>query len=65
VQLDVWDLLARGNSLVQNRLEAARKLIYNPFKLHLGRGLYGECLVSECLVSPSPRRLVIITLSFQ
>ncbi|XP_047087934.1 uncharacterized protein LOC124699721 [Lolium rigidum] len=44
VQLDVCDLLARGNSLVQNRLEAARKLIYNPFKLHLGRGLYGECL---------------------
>ncbi|CAM0874595.1 unnamed protein product [Alopecurus aequalis] len=44
MQLDVSDLLARGNSLAQNRLEAARKLIYNPFKIYLGRGLYGECL---------------------
>ncbi|KAF7053061.1 hypothetical protein CFC21_061060 [Triticum aestivum] len=44
MQLDVSDLLARGNSLAQNRLEAARKLIHNPFKLYLGQGLYGECL---------------------
>uniref|UniRef100_A0ACD5WAY8 Uncharacterized protein n=1 Tax=Avena sativa TaxID=4498 RepID=A0ACD5WAY8_AVESA len=47
VQLDVSDLLARGNSLAQNRLEAARKLIYNPFKIYLGRGLYGECLATR------------------
>ncbi|VAH93453.1 hypothetical protein VPH35_066641 [Triticum aestivum] len=44
MQLDVSDLLARGNSLAQNRLEAARKLIHNPFKIYLGQGLYGECL---------------------
>lgn len=47
MQLDVSGLLSRGNSLVQNRLEAARKLIHNPFKIYLGQGLYGECLVSE------------------
>ncbi|XP_044980683.1 uncharacterized protein LOC123447992 [Hordeum vulgare subsp. vulgare] len=44
MQLDVSDLLARGNLLAQNRLGAARKLIHNPFKIYLGRGLYGECL---------------------
>lgn len=44
LELDVSELLARGESFAQNRLEAARKLICNPFKMHLGRGLYGECL---------------------
>ncbi|KAF0895852.1 hypothetical protein E2562_016580 [Oryza meyeriana var. granulata] len=44
LQLDVCNLLSRGKSLAHDRLEAAGKLIHKPFKIQLGRGLYGECL---------------------
>uniref|UniRef100_A0A0D3HIN1 Uncharacterized protein n=1 Tax=Oryza barthii TaxID=65489 RepID=A0A0D3HIN1_9ORYZ len=43
-QLDVCNLLSRGKSLAHDRFEAAGKLIHKPFRIHLGRGLHGECL---------------------
>ncbi|OEL21804.1 hypothetical protein BAE44_0017174 [Dichanthelium oligosanthes] len=44
LQLDVGDLLTRGKSLAHDRLQAAGEFIQKPFKIRLGRGLYGECL---------------------
>uniref|UniRef100_A0A0D9XPG0 DHHA1 domain-containing protein n=1 Tax=Leersia perrieri TaxID=77586 RepID=A0A0D9XPG0_9ORYZ len=44
LQLDVCNLLSRVKSLARDRLEAAGRLIDRPFKVQLGRGLYGECL---------------------
>ncbi|KAF8641945.1 hypothetical protein HU200_067659 [Digitaria exilis] len=45
LQLDVDDLLNRGKSLAHDRLQAAGEFIQKPFKIQLGRGMYGECLV--------------------
>jgi hypothetical protein len=47
LQLDVSSLLTRGKSLVHGRLQAATEFIHKPFKIKLGRGSYGECLVYE------------------
>ncbi|XP_062182352.1 uncharacterized protein LOC133886632 isoform X2 [Phragmites australis] len=44
LQLDASDLLTRGKSLAHDRLQAAAEFIHKPFKIQLGRGLYGECL---------------------
>uniref|UniRef100_A0A0E0MCU6 Uncharacterized protein n=1 Tax=Oryza punctata TaxID=4537 RepID=A0A0E0MCU6_ORYPU len=44
LQLDVCNLLSTGKSLANDRFKAAGELIHKPFKIHLGRGLYGECL---------------------
>ncbi|KAF8664799.1 hypothetical protein HU200_054523 [Digitaria exilis] len=44
LQLDVDDLLNRGKSLAHDRLQAAGEFIQKPFKIQLGRGMYGECL---------------------
>jgi len=41
------DLIAYGNSYFSSRLIDAKKLLKlnKAFKIRLGRGLYGECLV--------------------
>ncbi|KAH0452065.1 hypothetical protein IEQ34_019364 [Dendrobium chrysotoxum] len=44
LELDADDLISKGNSYVASRLDAANKLLAKPFKIRLGRGLYGECL---------------------
>jgi len=44
LQLDVGDLLTRGKSVAHDRVQAAGEFIQKPFKIQLGRGLYGECL---------------------
>ncbi|PVH33656.1 hypothetical protein PAHAL_8G040500 [Panicum hallii] len=44
LQLDVGDLLTRGKSVAHDRVQAAGEFIQMPFKIQLGRGLYGECL---------------------
>ncbi|TKV99452.1 hypothetical protein SEVIR_8G044500v4 [Setaria viridis] len=44
LQLDGGDLLNREKSLALDRLQAAGEFIQKPFKIQLGRGLYGECL---------------------
>ncbi|KAK8951031.1 hypothetical protein KSP39_PZI004597 [Platanthera zijinensis] len=44
LELDADDLIANGNSYVASRQDAAKKLLVKPFKIRLGRGLYGECL---------------------
>ncbi|XP_020686844.1 uncharacterized protein LOC110102724 [Dendrobium catenatum] len=44
LELDADDLISKGNSYVASRLDAANKLSAKPFKIRLGRGLYGECL---------------------
>ncbi|PKA47001.1 hypothetical protein AXF42_Ash011675 [Apostasia shenzhenica] len=44
MELDADDLIARGNFCIASRQGAANKLLLNPFKIQLGRGLYGECL---------------------
>lgn len=41
------DLIANGNSHISKRLAAAQKLLDKFFKIRLGRGLYGECLVKN------------------
>lgn len=38
-------LIAKGNSYISSRQSAASKLIDKVFKVQLGRGFYGECLV--------------------
>ncbi|KAK9166195.1 hypothetical protein Scep_001386 [Stephania cephalantha] len=38
------DIIAKGNSYISSRQEAAKKVIDKAFKVRLGRGLYGECL---------------------
>ncbi|XP_026418435.1 uncharacterized protein LOC113313868 [Papaver somniferum] len=44
MQLDPTDLITRGNAYISSRQNAANKLLDKPFKIHLGRGFYGECL---------------------
>lgn len=39
------DLIAKGNSYISSRQNAAKRLLDNVFKVRLGRGFYGECLV--------------------
>ncbi|KAI3897190.1 hypothetical protein MKX03_032381, partial [Papaver bracteatum] len=44
MQLDPTDLIIRGNANISSCQNAANKLLDKPFKIHLGRGFYGECL---------------------
>ncbi|KAI3838773.1 hypothetical protein MKX03_004719 [Papaver bracteatum] len=44
MELDPSDLIIRGNAYISSRQNAANKLLDKPFKIHLGRGFYGECL---------------------
>jgi hypothetical protein len=47
LQLDVGDLLTREKSRVRGLLQSAGAFIQKPFRIQLGRGSYGECLVCE------------------
>ncbi|KAJ4819402.1 N utilization substance protein B [Rhynchospora pubera] len=44
LEIDASSLIAKGRSVLVSRENAANTFIKNPFKIHLGRGLYGECL---------------------
>ncbi|KAJ7946804.1 Heat shock protein [Quillaja saponaria] len=44
LELTYEDLVARGNSCLSSRQNAATKLLDKVFKVRLGRGFYGECL---------------------
>ncbi|KAJ4973407.1 hypothetical protein NE237_006581 [Protea cynaroides] len=44
LEISSMDLIARGNSYISTRQNAANKLLDKAFKLRLGRGFYGECL---------------------
>lgn len=44
LELDADELIAKGKSYFASRLDAANRLLARPFKIRLGRGLYGECL---------------------
>lgn len=44
LKLGSQELIDKGNSYISSRQEAAKELLNKVFKLHLGRGFYGECL---------------------
>lgn len=48
LDLNAMDLIAKGNSYISTRQKAAEKLLEKVFKVRLGRGFYGECLVTIC-----------------
>jgi hypothetical protein len=43
------DLIAKGNSYISSQQNAANQLLDKVFKVRLGRGFYGECLVTISL----------------
>ena len=43
------ELIAKGTDFIASRENAANKILDKSFKIRLGRGLYGECLVRTCL----------------
>lgn len=45
LELSVEGLIAKGNSSLSARRNAASKLLEKVFRVRLGRGFYGECLV--------------------
>jgi len=45
LELSAEGLIAKGNSCVSARQNAANKLLEKVFRVRLGRGFYGECLV--------------------
>lgn len=44
LKLSSEELIDKGNSYIFSRQEAAKELLNKVFKVHLGRGFYGECL---------------------
>ncbi|XP_058758145.1 uncharacterized protein LOC131631369 [Vicia villosa] len=44
MELSVEELIAKGNSSISSRWNAASKLLERVFRVRLGRGFYGECL---------------------
>ncbi|XP_078154758.1 heat shock protein isoform X2 [Carex rostrata] len=44
LEIDTSALIAKGRSILISRQNEAGTLVKNPFRLCLGRGLYGECL---------------------
>ncbi|KAL2537123.1 hypothetical protein Fot_18514 [Forsythia ovata] len=44
MEINVVDLITKGNTYLSCRLNAANKLLDKVFRVRLGRGLYGECL---------------------
>lgn len=51
MEMSAMDVIAGGNSSMSTRQIAANKLLDKVFKVRLGRGLYGECLVKTKLSS--------------
>lgn len=45
LEINVADLIAKGNYYISVREKTAKKLLDKVFKVRLGRGFYGECLV--------------------
>lgn len=46
LEINSVDLIAKGNSDISSRQSAANKLLDKVFRVRLGRGFYGECLVN-------------------
>ncbi|XP_022763619.1 uncharacterized protein LOC111309060 isoform X2 [Durio zibethinus] len=44
LEISSADLVAKGNLYISSRQIAANKFLDKAFKVHLGRGFYGECL---------------------
>ncbi|XP_042498730.1 uncharacterized protein LOC122077043 isoform X2 [Macadamia integrifolia] len=44
LEISSMDLIAKGNSYISARQNAANKLLDKAFKVRLGKGFYGECL---------------------
>lgn len=49
LEMNSSELIAEGNNYIASREDAANKFLDKSFKIRLGRGLYGECLVRTCL----------------
>ena len=45
------DLISKGNSQIRTRQEEAIKFLDRVFRVRLGRGFYGDCLVSFFFLS--------------
>lgn len=45
LEMSAKELIMMGNSKLLTRKDAAKEFMEKVFKLRLGRGLYGECLV--------------------
>ena len=45
LELSSVDLISKGNAYTSSRQNAADKFLNKVFKVRLGRGFYGECLV--------------------
>lgn len=45
MEMSSVNLIARGNYCMSTRQTAANELLTNMFRVRLGRGFYGECLV--------------------
>ena len=45
LELSSVDLISKGNAYISSRQNAANKFLNKVFKVRLGRGFYGECLV--------------------
>lgn len=50
LEIDAGDMIAKGHSYTCARQDAGNKLLDKAFKIRLGRGLYGECLVCFILL---------------
>lgn len=50
LEIDAGDMIAKGYSYTCARQDDANKLLDKAFKIRLGRGLYGECLVCFILL---------------
>lgn len=46
LEINAVDVIAKGMSYISARQKAANKLLDKVFKIRLGRGFYGECLVN-------------------
>ncbi|KNA11555.1 hypothetical protein SOVF_134070 [Spinacia oleracea] len=44
LEMNVTELITKGNSNISTRKDAAKVFLEKSFKLRLGRGFYGECL---------------------
>lgn len=50
LEINSVDLIAEGNSDISSRQSAANKFLDKVFRVQLGRGFYGECLVNITFV---------------
>lgn len=56
LEIDAGDMIAKGYSYTCARQDEANKLLDKAFKIRLGRGSYGECLVCFSLLwIPDPK----------